>query len=581
MSEIIRKQAIEIRDEVLVSNNTAKKVGGVLVGVIDEMDKVFKNVSDVKGLSPRGSYDNETLYERLDIIEHKGSSYLVLQKFIGIEPEGDNIITMRLARKGDAFVYEDFTPEQLAALKGEKGDTGKGLTILGYYGTLDLLKAAVPTPEPGDAYGVGETAPYNIYVFDGETNTWVDNGVLSGGGGSPVNVYIHTTFDVMALLSNPQFDQASIIQLFGGEQQFNNLIDACKAGKTVIISTQQEAHQDEITGLLAVNLFVTYQSAVVPSVMANIEMAIGDLLSVSYLNDGSTITVVGRPIDKVTTDSFITYYSNVSEKYPYTAKAVHDEIENKFNTLSGRDVIEFYLGRDITKLTSTSTSEEIRDVFGSYFDSNKFGLSNTRLAFYETFYIDASERKTVLHKCININAESGSSGGNPYKRLTLTFTLFGNVEVTMIVKKDTVTNLYSFEYFNKESKIKYGFFLKQNTNEVIRTQNSTLAPIYYKEYAYSWLLNGDETTGYYRSDSMLPDLEDKAVIIEGRGYAKVKMKNGSYSYYTLGQHSNTGAFSLNWSGYLNLEIPGGVIASQIDNTTKVYFSVQLKYIKEP
>lgn len=27
--------------------------------------------------------------------------------------------------KGEPFTYEDFTPEQLAALKGEKGDTGE------------------------------------------------------------------------------------------------------------------------------------------------------------------------------------------------------------------------------------------------------------------------------------------------------------------------------------------------------------------------------------------------------------------------------------------------------------------------
>lgn len=34
--------------------------------------------------------------------------------------------TINLGRvKGDAFTYEDFTPEQLAALKGEKGDKGE------------------------------------------------------------------------------------------------------------------------------------------------------------------------------------------------------------------------------------------------------------------------------------------------------------------------------------------------------------------------------------------------------------------------------------------------------------------------
>jgi hypothetical protein len=43
--------------------------------------------------------------------------------------------------KGDAFVYDDFTPEQLAALKGDKGDkgdTGEKLTVL-QIGSLTLL----------------------------------------------------------------------------------------------------------------------------------------------------------------------------------------------------------------------------------------------------------------------------------------------------------------------------------------------------------------------------------------------------------------------------------------------------------
>lgn len=74
-------------------------------------------------------------------------------------------------------------PEGQTGPRGPQGPTGKGLTILGYYDTLDELKAAVPSPDVGDAYGVGLIAPYNIYVFDSVTNDWKDNGQLSGGGG--------------------------------------------------------------------------------------------------------------------------------------------------------------------------------------------------------------------------------------------------------------------------------------------------------------------------------------------------------------------------------------------------------------
>lgn len=109
--------------------------------------------------------------------------------------------------KGDPFVYADFTPEQLAALKGEKGDkgdpgeqgepgtpgakgdkgdkgdTGAGFKVLGYYGSVSALEAAVTSPNVGDAYGVGTSQPYDIYILDGTTGAWVNNGPLQGAKG--------------------------------------------------------------------------------------------------------------------------------------------------------------------------------------------------------------------------------------------------------------------------------------------------------------------------------------------------------------------------------------------------------------
>jgi hypothetical protein len=61
---------------------------------------------------------------------------------------------------------------------------GKNFRILGYYSSLDALRSAVPTPEVGDAYGVGVAAPYDAYVFDGVTNDWKNNGSLAGVAGS-------------------------------------------------------------------------------------------------------------------------------------------------------------------------------------------------------------------------------------------------------------------------------------------------------------------------------------------------------------------------------------------------------------
>ena len=132
-------------------------------------------------------------------------------------PKGDP------GEKGAPFTYADFTAAQLAALKGEKGDkgdegdtgatgpqgekgepgpagqtgpqgpvgpqgpkgeTGSGFRVLGYYSTKAALDAAQKaTALAGDAYGVGAAEPYDIYIFDGVTGEFVNNGPLQGAKG--------------------------------------------------------------------------------------------------------------------------------------------------------------------------------------------------------------------------------------------------------------------------------------------------------------------------------------------------------------------------------------------------------------
>ena len=71
-----------------------------------------------------------------------------------------------------------------AADAGEfKGADGTGFRILGFYGDLAALAAAVPDPVPGDAYGVGEEAPYDICIWDGVNLGWVNNGDIQGAKG--------------------------------------------------------------------------------------------------------------------------------------------------------------------------------------------------------------------------------------------------------------------------------------------------------------------------------------------------------------------------------------------------------------
>lgn len=66
---------------------------------------------------------------------------------------------------------------------GPKGETGAGFLVKGYYAAVSALEASVQSPAVGDAYGVGKAEPYDIYIFDGVTGSWVNNGPLQGARG--------------------------------------------------------------------------------------------------------------------------------------------------------------------------------------------------------------------------------------------------------------------------------------------------------------------------------------------------------------------------------------------------------------
>ena len=68
---------------------------------------------------------------------------------------------------------------------GPKGETGSGFVVKGYYGTVSALQTSVKNPAVGDAYGVGASEPYDIYIYDGVTHTWINNGPLQGAKGDP------------------------------------------------------------------------------------------------------------------------------------------------------------------------------------------------------------------------------------------------------------------------------------------------------------------------------------------------------------------------------------------------------------
>ena len=63
------------------------------------------------------------------------------------------------------------------------GRDGKSFEIKGYYASTAALEEGVPAPAPGDAYCVGSTAPYDVYIYDGVSGEWVNNGTIQGAKG--------------------------------------------------------------------------------------------------------------------------------------------------------------------------------------------------------------------------------------------------------------------------------------------------------------------------------------------------------------------------------------------------------------
>ena len=88
-------------------------------------------------------------------------------------PQGD---------KGDKGDTGATGPQGPQGPKGDPGETGAGFQVLGYYQQAGELYQ-VEQPTPGDAYGVGAQAPYDIYIWDGVGLDWVNNGPLQGARG--------------------------------------------------------------------------------------------------------------------------------------------------------------------------------------------------------------------------------------------------------------------------------------------------------------------------------------------------------------------------------------------------------------
>lgn len=151
----------------------------------------------------RGEWSAASSYNYLDCVTFGGNVYIYIAKFASA---GSAVLDTSkwelMLKRGEPGVNgvngATFTPSvssdgvlswtnngNLAnpANVNIKGQPGNGFKILGYYNTVSALTSSVTSPSAGDAYGIGVSEPYDIYIFDGVTEKWIDNGQLQGAKG--------------------------------------------------------------------------------------------------------------------------------------------------------------------------------------------------------------------------------------------------------------------------------------------------------------------------------------------------------------------------------------------------------------
>ena len=196
-----------------------------------------------------------------------------------------------------------------------QGPQGKGLMILGEYSTLGDLQTAHPTGSAGDAYLVGSSGAYTLYIWNTDTSAWTDGGSLTSpapytstpemngvaSAGTSLNYskgdHVHPTD------TSRQEDLASgTVTVNGQNIPVNGDIDLLDAGQLVTIGGQNldtgaalTAHdigcQPEITSISHV---VKVNGAAIPITNADVDLLTTTALSMingQSLQTGTNLTL--------------------------------------------------------------------------------------------------------------------------------------------------------------------------------------------------------------------------------------------------------------------------------------------------
>lgn len=224
-----------------------------------------------------GAYSATTIYYPLSFVQDNGSTYLSKQQVSGVEPG---------VTSGWATYW------MLIASKGDTGDTGRGLTILGTYATLSALQAAVTSPSVGDAYGVGTEAPYTVYIWGG--SAWVNYGDLTSSDAVLYDAQTLTTAQQQQATTNIGAVSSNAQTLTTDQQlQATANIGAVSVNAQTLTTTQQQQAATN-AGVVSVNAqtLTSTQQAQAVSNIGGVSTAAQSLTTGKQLQAANNIGVV-------------------------------------------------------------------------------------------------------------------------------------------------------------------------------------------------------------------------------------------------------------------------------------------------
>lgn len=183
-------------------------------------------------------------------------------------------------------VYDRATGTLLLGIPA--GADGRDFAILGYYDTVEALQAAVPAPGPGDTYGVGAAAPYDIYIWDATAREWVNNGNIQG----PAN-----TLGIGTVTSGDA--AAASITGAAPNQTLNLVLPRGEAGDDAPVITQITVRQSDYHLIIAMSDGTSYDAGYCRGAEGPASTGTGDMMASIYDPKGKAQDIFGYVDGKI------------------------------------------------------------------------------------------------------------------------------------------------------------------------------------------------------------------------------------------------------------------------------------------